>query len=312
MKTYLLILFLLSVQLSLAQDFAKIDSVVATYPNNFDSIETFTSKIELDFKTDLEKVRAAYFWIANNIMYDYDSANSVRVSGYHYNDDSELEKIQMKYAANVLKDKKAVCEGYAQLLKYTLKALEIKCEVIDGYAKTDIKEIGKVKNEENHAWNAVYLNKKWQLIDATWSTGNEENKPNHFDFNDVYFLIEPEHLVWSHFPDDKKWQLIKKPISILAFFYSPIIHSGFYNSDLKLSKMVGTLKSSKTLKIVFDSINSDKLYYYQYTEASLNLEPITLIKKGDKHIAEIPYNYDNGKELIIYADSHACLAFKII
>lgn len=312
MKTFLLALFLFLVQISFAQDYSIVDSIVKNYPKDFKSIESFADKIDSDFDTDLEKTRAAYYWISNNIIYDYKSANSVRISGYHYSDDSELEKIQLEYSENVLKEKKAVCEGYAQLLKYVLDKIEIKCEVIDGYAKTDIREIGKVKNEENHAWNAVYLDEKWQLIDATWSTGNEENRQDHFEFNDAYFLIKPEYLVWSHFPDDKKWQLLEKPISSLTFFYSPIIHPGFYNSGLELSKMKGTVKSSRTIQISFDSVDTDRVYYYQFTNSSLNLEPITFIKKGDKQIAEIPYNYKNGKELIIYVDYDACLSFKII
>jgi transglutaminase/protease-like cytokinesis protein 3 len=312
MRTLLLLFLLITTQLSFSQDYKSVDSIVKNYPKAFKSIEKFAKKIESDFTTDIEKTRAAYYWISNNVSYDYKSANSVRSSGYHYYDDSELKKVQLEYAENVLKEKKSVCEGYSQLLKYVLEQLEVKCEVIDGYAKTEVKEIGKIKNEENHAWNAVYLNEKWQLIDATWSTGNEENNPGYFNFNDAYFLIRPEYLIWSHFPDDKKWQLIKKPISNLAFFYSPIFHSGFYNSGLELTKMKGIIKSNRTIQLSFDSIDTDKTYYYQYTESSFNLEPIEFIKKGNKQIAEIPYSYKNGKELTIFNGFKACLSFKII
>lgn len=62
----------------------------------------------------------------------------------------------------VLVKKKAVCEGYAKTFKYILNSIGIECEVIQGTATNSS---GKT---ESHAWNAVCLDDKWYLTDATW------------------------------------------------------------------------------------------------------------------------------------------------
>ncbi|WP_461587917.1 transglutaminase domain-containing protein [Winogradskyella sp.] len=312
MKRFLLAFSLLLLVYTInAQDYKRVDSIVDNYPKRFKSIKSFSDRISFDFKTDLHKTRAAYYWVSNNISYDFESFYSVRNSGYSYETEAELLQIQMKYAEDVLKNKSAVCEGYSQLLKFTLRNLNINCEVIDGYAKTEIKEIGRVNHQDNHAWNAVYLDNKWQLMDATWSTGNEYGNPGHFELDDAYFLTNPEDMIWSHFPSDKKWQLIDEPVSKLAFFYAPIIHHGYYDSGLVLSEMKGNKKSEKFIEISFENIDEAKTYDYIFPEKSNFIEPIQFERKGKFFIAKIPYSSANGRELIIFDDRKACLSFKI-
>ncbi len=307
MKTLLLLIFLVSAHIGFSQDYTVVDSIVNNYPEEFESIKNFAAKIDSDFTSDIDKTRAAFYWVSNHIEYDYQSANSPRISDnlYTYNDETQLEDIQREYAENVLRTKSAVCEGYSQLLKFTLTELQIKCEVISGYAKTEITEIGKIKSETNHAWNAVFLNNKWQLMDATWSTENFLKKEN------AYFLIKPENLILSHFPEAKKWQLLKKPISKFAFFYGPIIHYGLYSSGLKLTKNLGIVKVGDLLHISFDTIDEDQAYYYNYSESNPIAKPVEFVKSGNKYITKIPYKYKSGRELVIFTDNKPCLSFKI-
>lgn len=312
MRTLLLALLLFSVQISFTQNYSKVDSIVANYPNKFETIQNFADKINSDFSSNLEKTRAAYYWISNHVRYDYKSASNPRNKSMSFTSEERLNQYQKNYAEKALRRRLAVCEGYSQLLKYTLSKLNIKCEVISGFAKTTIRNVGWVTEETNHAWNAVYINNKWQLIDATWSTGNRSDKLGYFDFRDSYFLIKPEHLIWSHYPKDNEWQLLDKPISKSKFFYAPIIHAGYYSSNLELNKMQGILKSKETLEISFDTINEDKQYYYQLSDDSSNLKPIKFIKKDNKYMAQIPYDKTKGKELLIFSGFKACLSFKII
>lgn len=58
MRVFLLILFTISVQITLSQDFTKVDSIVKNYPKEFKSIERLANRINSDFETDLEKTRA--------------------------------------------------------------------------------------------------------------------------------------------------------------------------------------------------------------------------------------------------------------
>jgi len=314
MKKFFLILILLYINSSQTQDFKHVDSIVVNYPGTFKSIKAFAQKIDADFNTDLDKVRAAYYWISNNISYDYENLKDLVYM--KFNKESFANNLynldRYKYAENSLRKRKAICAGYSELLKYTLNELDIECEVISGFAKTDIRNIGWTTDKTNHAWNAVYINNKWQLIDATWSTGNDENKPSHFDFDDSYFLIKPEHLIWSHYPKEKKWQLLKTPVTKTAFFYSPLVRPSYYNSGLELSKMSGLVRKNKIIKVVFKNINKDNEYRYQFTQYSLITKPIKFLKKGNSFIAQIPYDIKKGKKLVIWNNHKACLSFKII
>ena len=76
--------------------------------------------------------------------------------------------------------------------------------------------------------------------------------------------------------------------------------------------MKGILKSKKMIQVSFEVINEANQYYYQYSQYSLNLEPIEFVKKGTYYIAEIPYDSKKGKELLIFNGFKPCLSFKVI
>lgn len=319
MKTFLLALFLLSFHFISAQDYKHIDSIVASYPKKFKSIESFASKVASDFKTDIEKTRAVYYWVANNIMYDYKSYRN-RENGYKaIKVESELDyekrflKMQRKYAEKALKRNTAVCEGYSQILKFTLQELNIECVVIEGFAKTYANEIGRKRNTSNHAWNAVKINNKWHLIDATWSTGNKEGS-DIFQFDDIYFFINPEKLILTHFPQDTKWQLLNSPVSNSQYFNSPIFYSPYYNSGLVLNKITKGLikvKYGKKITLRFNSIDESKIYYYSFKNFNYSY-PLTLTKADNGWIAEISFKPKSNTTLSIYDENSSLIKFKII
>ncbi len=314
MKINPLLFIFCFLQFTFCQKYAHTDSIVAQYPNTFSSISEFADKIQTDFKTDIEKTRAVYYWMANNISYDYKSYNSSssRFNGTYYENEEDLKRKQRQDAETTLKIKIGVCEDYSQLFRFTLEELGIKCEVISGFAKTTVRDIGRVTRGTNHAWNAVYLDNKWQLIDVTWSTGNDEFKPGYFDFDDIYFLIDPKQLIWSHFPEDDQWQLLDKSISKIRFFYAPIIHSGYYDSGLKLSQNKGQMKSSHSIKILFNTIDESKTYDFMFINHSAYATPIKFIKNNGKYETNIPFKKGKRGELIIFDGEKACLSFKII
>ena len=61
--------------------------------------------------------------------------------------------------------------------------------------------------EPNHAWNAVKIDGKWQLIDTTWGSGYVSDGAYVKQFRETFFLPSPEQLAFSHFPQDAAWQL---------------------------------------------------------------------------------------------------------
>lgn len=314
---YILTLFIVSI--SNAQDYSNIDSTASKYPNKFKSIKSFADKVRSDFDSDLHQIRAVYYWVANHIAYDYKSLknndNGFEFVNSNSNDyEVRLSEMHRRYAERALKRKLAVCEGYSQLIKFTLEELNIETKVIHGFAKIFPSEIGYIRNITNHAWNAVKIENQWKLIDATWSTGNDISQPKTFKFTDTYFLIDPENLILSHFPKDKKWQLLDEPISKANYFFKPIFYEAYYNSGLKLNPTVVGIIKVKTrdkIKIIFDDIDLTKNYYYAFKNQHVS-KPLVFEKKSGKHIAKIPFNSKRKTELGIYDDTQGVLEFKVV
>ena len=75
-KKFALIFLLLNsifINFTFSQKISEVDKIVAKYPKSFDSTEELAQKIDKDFKSDYDKARAIYSWIAFNIKYDYDA-----------------------------------------------------------------------------------------------------------------------------------------------------------------------------------------------------------------------------------------------
>ena len=72
--------------------------------------------------------------------------------------------------------------------------------------------------ERNHSWNAVYINNEWRFIDCTWGSGFLDMHGRFKrQFDEFWFLTDPEVFVYDHFPTHEIWQLLKEPIDIEEF-----------------------------------------------------------------------------------------------
>lgn len=317
---FFLLLLLLSNFIMIAQNYTHVDTVVDKYPTSFLTIEDFAKRIEKDFTTDADKVRAAYYWIANHVQYDYESLRtgrnsypSIKITDYKNQEDFKY-KYYKQYASHVLTYKKGVCAGYSQLLFYTCEYLDIEAKVISGNAYTSIDDVGKIPRDTNHAWNAVYFNDKWNLIDATWSTGNEEDKPNHVDFTDVYFDIAPEKLILSHFPKDTKWQLLKVKKSKKDFYNQPNTFSKFLEVNAELDPKIKGIIRAKTngfITLRFKQIDTTQKYYYAFVRDQYS-KPVAIEKDGDTYVAKIPFKGIKKDRLEFCADHKVMVEFRII
>lgn len=118
---------------------------------------------------------------------------------------------------DILKRGKAICWGYSTLFKAMCEEVGIECEIISGYSKVPLNSKPKIE-EPNHAWNAVKIDGKWHLLDATWDSGNkglESDFEKQFGHN--YFLTPPSFFIANHLPAEPNWQLVKCPIAPQEF-----------------------------------------------------------------------------------------------
>lgn len=220
MKNYLLFLVLVTSNISIAQvsdfkaiDFTIADNVAALHKGaSLKNLPVLAYKLTHKLPTDVEKFRAIYRWVCTNIKGDYYQQDKVIRKRKNYKNDSlALLQWNNNYAKTALKTlihkKRTMCTGYAYLIKELCFFANLDCEIIDGYGRL---ATSNVKNLElaNHAWNAVKLNNKWYLCDATWSSGYTSSDSKFISaYNDGYFLTDPTLFAKNHYPLQEKWLL---------------------------------------------------------------------------------------------------------
>ncbi|MFI5219498.1 MAG: transglutaminase domain-containing protein [Bacteroidia bacterium] len=167
-------------------------------------METLAQTITKDFLTEKEKARAIYVWVADNIAYDV----AKYAERSHAMNVILKKKDESQSAEKILKKRKAVCEGYSNLVKELCNKSGIICEMIDGISYVQ------KKHYELHAWNVVKIDGEWKLLDATWSAGGIVLNKNSFQkkFDDQWFFQSPDKFIKTHYPFDPMWQLLSKPL----------------------------------------------------------------------------------------------------
>lgn len=176
-----------------------------------DSVKTFAFDIVDYFKTKTDNPKKLVllfsYWIGQNISYDVEK---------YLSDNRNYVNVWA-----TLDTKKAMCQEYSELLCELCYWADIDCEIITGYAK-GFGFDGKPLKKTNHIWNAVLIENKWELVDATWAVGFLNYRKGDLVFNkvfrDQYVFAKPSDLIITHFPVNSKWQLLNIPITIDAFF----------------------------------------------------------------------------------------------
>lgn len=206
-KTRILIVFSIIFQMSYAQNktvdnYLSIDKKALQIPEDqTNSVDLISDYIKVNFKTEKERVRAIFIWIATNINYDIENMYSVDF------DNSDSAKI-----SRPLQTRKGVCANYAALFYALCVKLNIRSYIIDGYTKQN----GIVDNA-SHAWCAAFVEGSWFLFDPTWGSGYANNGKYYKKLNNSYFLAKPSDLIRSHMPYDYLWQFMEYPLTNQEF-----------------------------------------------------------------------------------------------
>lgn len=100
-------------------------------------------------RNDEEAFLAIYKYVTSTIKYDYAALNNNAYTRIDYN------------AVYTFVNSSAVCEGYANLIAAMSRAYGIRTKVVFGQAKGP-------NGYAPHAWNEVFINNEWKIVDATW------------------------------------------------------------------------------------------------------------------------------------------------
>ena len=184
-------------------EYAAIDKKAGKIP---DSLTANTARISdyinANFKTNKDKVRVIFIWLASNIEYDVQNMYAI-----NFNETKE-DKI-----SRTLKTRKGICENYPTLFSEIAGGCGIKSFVIEGYTKQN-----GFADYIPHAWSAAYVDSAWYMFDPTWGSGFINGGKFYKKINNEYFKTSPAVLIKSHMPFDYLFQLLNYPVTNQEFY----------------------------------------------------------------------------------------------
>lgn len=224
-------------------DLKKLDSrVQGVTSNDTQNIYTLSKALTEGLTTDLEKTYVIYKWVTNNIQYDTDAFFSNNLRG-------------IGSASTVLQRRKAICDGYAEIIMRLGLQSNLLIEKVSGYSKGYGYKIGEVSSKPDHAWNAVRIDGNWYLMDATWDSGSISKEEKRFKKNDgdfVYFLTNPQIFLHSHLPEQDKWQLTNNTWTKSQFFSKVNVNEKAFKLGLNIDKYSNAILNADSLPYVID------------------------------------------------------------
>ncbi|MEO1435136.1 MAG: transglutaminase domain-containing protein [Bacteroidota bacterium] len=200
-------------------NFSAIDKFArATSDRHGSTIQEIAAHLESACENDLEKARAIYVWLTKNIRYDDEAYNSGQSGAYK--------------AREVFRVRKAVCEGFSNLYVAMGEAMDLEIEKVIGYSKGVSYVPGSRLGDSDHAWNAIRINGKWRVFDATWGEGNgafiDGKLVSKKDFNDYWFNVDPYEAIFNHYPEKEKFVFVEPAISLRDYEQLPYIRSAYF------------------------------------------------------------------------------------
>lgn len=222
--SFLCLIFSLS---TFAQDESVSTKAVAIPEADCTSADQLAAYIKEHFVSDSSRLQAIYVWVGSHISYDTERMQAV------------IKKLQQppQAVADVIKSRKAVCQGYADLFTAVCKGVGINATVVAGY----VKQFGRII-PIGHAWVAAELNGEWLLFDPTWSAGYLDNNM-HFvkHFNYTFYKIKPADFIVDHMPFDPLYQFLSTPLNNSEFIDGKITTSkptfNFRDSLIQFNKL---------------------------------------------------------------------------
>jgi transglutaminase/protease-like cytokinesis protein 3 len=316
------VLFLISCY-AFSNEYASVDQKVKNYPS-FKKVHDLGYRIQNDFSTDEERVRAAFVWITQNMVYEktYDDIfrTGQRIS---YQSESgrqdQIRRVVLDWIEKAFITRKGVCLEYSLILNELCLQFGLPSKVIVGVAKTDIRFVKGKQSFKNHTWNAVHIDGVWKLMDPTWASGHLDLVSKKFIRKQIdhYYFTKPEEFIKHHYPNNPEWQLLDDPVDIEQFFSAPIFLTDFFGTGIKLSpktKGIFSISSKDANYIYFDQLPKHHgMYYLVHSEGEFRRMGFKK-GKGKSYISKIKLNknlHKNHDLLTVFLEDKPILNFKI-
>ncbi|KAJ1916348.1 hypothetical protein H4219_003833 [Mycoemilia scoparia] len=174
------------------------------------------------FQTEIDKVRAVFMWVAQNIVFDMSLAMN------------DNEYFEQEEPAEVLRRRLSRGPGFANLTNTMLSTLGIESSIVRGYLRQpNDRYQGPVLPIANHTWNIVCIDGESRIIDtACASAGHPLNSSGILD--PWFFLTSPKEIIYTHYPLLPQNQFLDPIISLPVFWLLPYVRPTYFMNKVKL------------------------------------------------------------------------------
>ncbi|CAN8095919.1 unnamed protein product [Discula destructiva] len=217
---------------------------IKSLPNMTSAITLATTYVCRPYRSDVQRLRAIYTWVAEVICWEGDSEG--------------LGKVDTR---RVIKEKRACAEEYAVLVMEMCGAVGLHCEVVRGYLKTpgEIPETNMLPRP-NHWWNAVLIDGEWRMMDCCLGSASNPKRAlyscvgsSSADF--WYFLTRPSELCWTHMPEHHEQQHICPPVAHEILLNLPCACPPYFINDINMVDYNTSLTRIEDLEMVHIKFN---------------------------------------------------------
>ena len=210
--------------------FAEVDNHVRLCPKSIkDDSDALVEYFEEVAVTDIDKARAIYIWIIENIKYDDHSLN--------------INQYQDQSIETVIKRKRGVCVGFSNLYTHFGKKMGLDIKDVSGFVKhnefiaNQNFENPIIQNNSGHQWNAIKIDGEWRIFDATWGQGNLriDNKgklQSIKKMNELWFNVCPYQSIYTHYPEDEDFLFIDVKVDLKEFSKLPYVDLCIFNMGM--------------------------------------------------------------------------------
>jgi hypothetical protein len=254
----------------LAEVPGEIASGIFTRPEEF--IQPLVEALTRGITDKLRTAKILHDWVAVNISYDVETFRTrARVDpGW----------------ATTLRRKKAVCDGYARLMVKLCELAGIEAVLIPGNGRGD--PFQPDQGNADHAWNAVHIGADWYLMDVTWDSGHLSADNAVSSYRDDYLLLEPEAFLYTHFPEEARWQLLTPARSAAEWGTLPFLGGKFFGYGMRLStQLARPTRTGASLQFT--------------VEASPDVLLMTKLMSGETEVRQRSIAFRDGSGYRVYA-----------
>lgn len=221
---------------------------------DYQTFEELSRALTEGLQNDVQKVRAIFTWIGlQGTMGNNSKNNAAPMSPQHI--------------VQLVIQRKA---SYNLLFVMLCRAVKIPCVFIRGLAKSAAYEVGdRTVDKLGNSWTAVFVSGGWRFVFPLWafsaivghSTGTwtlvesdgqgareTEAKSSGVtvaNFNDYYFLTDPDEFIYTCFPHDSKWQLLAKPYTKQQFIDIANCEQAYFENHIQITTKLECLYKSE-------------------------------------------------------------------